>query len=232
MDDLQQQLIFFAHKYHQPEFIKDDPIQFPRQFTKQQDIEISGLLTAYISFGRRAMIIKSAKRLHELMSDSPHNYVLSEKWKNDFKEEKVSFYRTLSNRDMYTMLSFLAAVYNNYSTMEEWIIATNQGLPIQTLLHGLGLKKSSAQKKLNMFLRWMIRKDSPVDIGCWKNIDAKDLIIPLDTHVHQMALTFGITGSKAASFKTAVEITDYFKEIFPEDPCLGDFALFGMGVNR
>lgn len=232
MDNLQQQLIFFAHKYHQAEFIKDDPIQFPCQFTKQQDIEISGLLTAYISFGRRAMIIKAATRLHELMAYSPYEYVLSEKWRIDFMGDKTSFYRTLSNKDIISMMSFLFSIYKNHKTMEDWMIDNNQGLPIETLLYGLGLKKGSAQKKLNMFLRWMIRKDSPVDIGCWKKIAASELIIPLDTHVHQMALEFGITTCKTASFKTAVEITEYFKRIFPEDPCLGDFALFGMGVNR
>ena len=232
MHPLHQQLIYLAHQYHQPEFIGDDPIQFPCAYIVQQDIEVSGLLTAYISFGRRKMIIAAAKKLDEWMNHLPSQYVLSEKWKDDFKECTQTFYRTFKNSDLAVMFHFLLTIYRESDSLETWIIQESRGLPIETLLYGLGMGKTSAQKKLNMFMRWMVRKDSPVDIGCWKRIDARELIIPLDTHVHQMALELGITKSKTASFKTAVEITDYFKEIFPEDPCLGDFALFGMGVNR
>ncbi len=232
MSQLHQKLIHLAHRYHQPDFIGDDPIQIPYRYSLQQDNEVSGLLTAYISFGRRKMIIAYAIRLDEMMEHQPYQYVLSERWKEDFREGEKTFYRTLKNRDIAAMFHFLHTVYQEHETLEDWIIKENKGLPIETLLYGLGMGKTSAQKKLNMFMRWMVRKNSPVDIGCWQKIDARHLIIPLDTHVHQMALELGITKSKTASFKTAVEITDYFKEIFPDDPCLGDFALFGMGVNR
>ena len=232
MDHLHTHLINLAHQYHQSDFIESDPIQFPRRFTQLQDIEISGLLTAYISFGRRKMIIDAAERLHTLMDHAPYKYVLSEKWKDDFKNGDKTFYRTLANKDIASMFYFLHTVYTLHDSMQSWMIAENKGLPIETLLFGLGLSKTSAQKKLNMFMRWMIRRNSPVDIGCWTELDPRDLIIPLDTHVHQMALELGITQSKTASFKTATEITNYFKAIFPDDPCLGDFALFGFGVNR
>lgn len=232
MNKLHNHLIELAHRYHQPSFIGDDPIQFPCSYSRLQDIEVSGLLTAYISFGRRKMIIDAASRLHNIMQHQPYEYVMSCRWKEDFKEGDKTFYRTLANKDIAAMFYFLHQVYSLHSTMQEWMIAENKGLPIETLLWGLGLSKTSAQKKLNMFMRWMIRKDSPVDIGCWTDLHPRDLVIPLDTHVHQMALELGITQSKTASFKTALEITNYFKLIFPDDPCLGDFALFGFGVNR
>lgn len=232
MNELHAYLIQLADKYHQPEFISDDPVQFPCRYSMQQDIEVSGLLTAYISFGRRKMIIDAAERLDQIMGRQPYQYVLSGKWKEDFKEGEKTYYRTLKNRDIAAMFYFFEEVYSRCNTLEEWIIEEDKGLPIETLLYGLGFGKSSAQKKLNMFMRWMIRKDSPVDIGCWQKLHPRDLIIPLDTHVHQMALELGITKSKTGSFKTAIEITDFFREIFPDDPCLGDFALFGFGVNR
>ncbi len=232
MNKLQKQLLNLVEQYHQPEFIGDDPVQFPCRYSNLQDIEVSGLLTAYISFGRRKMIIDAAERLNDIMNQQPHQYVLSEKWKIDFKEGDKTFYRTLANKDIAFMFHFLHQIYCQHESLEEWLIKNRCGLPIETLLYGLGFSKTSAQKKLNMFMRWMVRKGSPVDIGCWKKIDARDLIIPLDTHVHQMALELGITKSKTSSFKTALEITNYFKLIFPEDPCLGDFALFGLGVNR
>ena len=231
MNELQQHLIKLANQYHTVDFIQNDPIQFPHAYNKLQDIEISGLLTAYISFGRRTMIIDAAHRLNRIMNHHPHAYVLSKQWLIDFNDHKT-FYRTLNNQSMAEMFRFLHTIYTQYDSMEAWIVDQDKGSPIDTLLYGLGLSKTSAQKKLNMFLRWMIRKDSPVDIGCWKQIHPRDLIIPLDTHVHQMALELGITQSKTASFKTAQQITDYFKTIFPEDPCFGDFALFGFGVNR
>lgn len=232
MDKLHQHLIELAHQYHTADFIKSDPIQFPHAYDKLQDIEISGLLTAYISFGRRSMIIDAAHRLNKIMGHQPYTYVLSKQWETDFSNSDKTFYRTLNHQKMAEMFVFLYSVYSQHESMEAWMINKSTGLPIDTLLDGLGLSKTSAQKKLNMFLRWMIRKDSPVDIGCWKQLHARDLIIPLDTHVHQMALELGITQSKTASFKTAQQITDYFKTIFPDDPCFGDFALFGFGVNR
>ena len=232
MNKLQNHLVELANRYHQPSFIGDDPIQFPCSYNRLQDIEVSGLLTAYISFGRRKMIIDAASRLHGIMDGKPYEYVVSCRWKEDFKEGDKTFYRTLANKDIAGMFYFLHSIYAKHESLEEWIVTENKGLPIETLLDGLGLAKTSAQKKLNMFMRWMIRKDSPVDIGCWKKLHPRDLVIPLDTHVHQMALELGITKSKTASFKTAMEITNYFKSIFPEDPCLGDFALFGFGVNR
>ena len=104
MNQLQKQLIALAHQYHQPVFIESDPIQFPCSYTKLQDIEVSGLLTAYISFGRRKMIIDAAQRLDTMMSRQPHAYVISGQWKEDFKEGDKTFYRTLANKDIASML--------------------------------------------------------------------------------------------------------------------------------
>ncbi len=232
MTKLQNHLINLANQYHQYDFIEKDPIQFPHMYTLLQDIEISGLLTAYLSFGRRSMIIDAAHRLNNLMNHQPYIYVTSQQWHKDFSDTDKTFYRTLSNGALADMFSFLYTVYQKHDSLEDWILLQNKSLPIDALLEGLGFSNKSAQKKMNMYMRWMVRKNSPVDIGCWKKINPCDLIIPLDTHVHQMALELGITQSRTASFKTALEITNYFKTIFPEDPCLGDFALFGFGVNR
>lgn len=230
-EDIKNKLRMCAEIYHCAAFIASDPVQFPHRYTQKQDIEISGLLTAIMSFGNRKQILKKAEELHALMGASPYRYVLSGGWKEDFPAgAKNSFYRMLSYSDFHGYFQRLYAAYSQFETLED-ALQTYSGIPMEKLCAFLEVSAKSPQKKLNMFLRWMIRRDSEVDFGIWQSFDRKDLIVPLDTHVCRMARHFNLTDTETFSLTNARRITAALAEVFPEDPCLGDFALFGLGVN-
>lgn len=221
----------YADCYHHSDFISSDPVQFPHRYQAKADIEISGFLTAFLSFGARPQILKAAERLDVIMNRRPLQYVLSEKWKTDFCGEE-SFYRTVSKNKMAQLFYWLHTIYNRYESMEEALLHEAVGTPMQRLCRLFGVSEKAPQKKLNMFLRWMIRRDSEVDFGIWTHFSPCDLIIPLDTHVSEMAFRLELTKSKAYTLNNAKIITKALAEVFPGDPCLGDFALFGYGINR
>ena len=197
--------------YHRADFIQSDPVQFPHRYTLKQDIEVSGLLTAIMSFGNRKQILKKADELHGLMGDSPYQYVLS-------------------YADFYGYFRRLYIAYTQFESLEEALMLY-PGIPMEKLCAFLEVSAKSPQKKLNMFLRWMIRRDSEVDLGIWESFDRRDLIVPLDTHVCRVAHYFKLTDTETFSLKNARQITAALATVFPDDPCLGDFALFGLGVN-
>ncbi len=217
--------------YHRADFIQGDPVQFPHRYTLKQDIEVSGLLTAIMSFGNRKQILKKAEELHGLMGDSPYQYVLSRQWERDFPPGATgSFYRMLLHADFYGYFQRLYIAYTQFESLEE-ALKTYPGIPMEKLCAFLEVSAKSPQKKLNMFLRWMIRRDSEVDLGIWESFDRRDLIVPLDTHVCRVAHYFKLTDTETFSLKNARQITAALATVFPDDPCLGDFALFGLGVN-
>lgn len=217
--------------YHRADFIQSDPVQFPHRYTLKQDIEVSGLLTAIMSFGNRKQILKKADELHGLMGDSPYQYVLSCQWEKDFPSGATnSFYRMLSYADFYGYFRRLYIAYTQFESLEEALMLY-PGIPMEKLCAFLEVSAKSPQKKLNMFLRWMIRRDSEVDLGIWESFDRRDLIVPLDTHVCRVAHYFKLTDTETFSLKNARQITAALATVFPDDLCLGDFALFGLGVN-
>ena len=217
--------------YHRADFIQSDPVQFPHRYTLKQDIEVSGLLTAIMSFGNRKQILKKADELHGLMGDSPYQSVLSCQWEKDFPSGATnSFYRMLSYADFYGYFRRLYIAYTQFESLEEALMLY-PGIPMEKLCAFLEVSAKSPQKKLNMFLRWMIRRDSEVDLGIWESFDRRDLIVPLDTHVCRVAHYFKLTDTETFSLKNARQITAALATVFPDDPCLGDFALFGLGVN-
>lgn len=230
--NIEQKLREWAATYHCAGFIQNDPVQFPHRYTSKQDIEISGLLTAIMSFGNRSQILKKANDLHVQMGESPYQYVLSRQWEKDFpEEERRSFYRMLSYADFHSYFRRLHAAYSDYDSLEDALL-TYPGKPMEKLCRFLEVSSKSPQKKLNMFLRWMVRKGPEVDFGIWKSFDSRELIIPLDTHVCRVARLLGLTETETFSLKNAQRITTALAEIFPDDPCYGDFALFGYGVNN
>lgn len=231
-EDLKLQLLEWADIYHCTDFIENDPVQFPHRYTQKQDIEISGLLTAIMSFGNRKQILKKADELHVRMGDSPYQYVLSRKWEKDFPvADKSSFYRMLSYSDFNGYFRRLNEAYSSFDSLEDALLV-HPGSPMEKLCAFLEVSAKSPQKKLNMFLRWMIRTESEVDLGIWRSYSRQDLIIPLDTHVCRVAYALHLTETETFSLKNARRITDALAEVFPDDPCLGDFALFGYGVNN
>ena len=198
-EDIKLQLLEWADTYHCTDFIENDPVQFPHRYTRKQDIEISGLLTAIMSFGNRKQILKKADELHVRMGDSPYQYVLSRKWEKDFPvADKSSFYRMLSYSDFNGYFRRLNEAYSSFDSLEDAL-----------LVH-----------------------PGSVDLGIWRSYSRRDLIIPLDTHVCRVAYALHLTETETFSLKNARRITDALAEVFPDDPCLGDFALFGYGVNN
>ncbi len=231
-EETKRQLQEWAARYHCADFIRHDPVQFPHRYVRKQDIEISGLLTAVMSFGNRRQILSKADELDQRMGSSPYEYILSRHWETDFPlSDKRSFYRMLSYADFHACFKRLYEAYSSYGSLEE-VLQAYPGMPMEKLCAFWGVSAKSPQKKLNMFLRWMIRQDSEVDLGIWKSFDCKELIVPLDTHVCRVAHVLGLTDTETFSLKNARRITEALAEAFPEDPCLGDFALFGYGVNR
>lgn len=219
-----------ADRYERPEFITTDPVQFPHCFTAKRDIEISGLLTALMSFGNRKQIITKAGSLHNIMQWQPYAYVVERVFECNFVYgDERSFYRMMSYADFRRIFDILYNVYSHYPDMEN-CVAGFSGSLMERMCHLLGVSPKSPQKKINMFLRWMVRRNSPVDFGIWTMFSPAELIIPLDTHVMQMACKMGITDSMTYSLATARKITAVLGEIFPGDPVRGDFSLFGAGV--
>ena len=240
-EGLKELLIRLAERYETEEFVKNDPIQFPHEVAKRggskRDIEISAILSSWLAYGNRKQFCSLLQALHHLMGYKPFEYLCSQSWRI-FKDCDSTMYRFFTYHDFYTLFDNLRIYYFDiYKSHSIGEILRQSNDPLQKLIDmfdnikGFPINDKSACKRLNMLLRWMARKDSPVDLGLW-NIDPSKLIIPVDTHVHRMALDLGLTKRRQADMKTALEITDAMREIWPEDPAKGDFALFGYGVNH
>ena len=231
-ESTKRQLQLWAEEYQTADFIPEDPVQFPHRYSVKQDIETSGLLTALISFGNRTQILKKAYELMQLMGDSPFKYISSNKWQEDFPiDRNDSFYRMISYSAMNGYFAKLHEVYRTSDSLERYLLDNFSGIPMERMCSFLGVSSKSPQKKINMFLRWMIRKDSSVDFGIWTGFKESELIVPLDTHVCRVAYRLGLTAKQTFSLSNAQAITKSLSEVFPGDPVKGDFALFGAGVN-
>lgn len=221
-------LVMWAEKYNDPGYFLEDPVAFPRHFAQsphscRQDVEIAGLFSAHLAWGRRCMIVRDSKRLFDQMEWKPYEYVMNGKWRND----GGSLHRTVKWSEIAAICSRLRDIYLTADTVEGMTVSE-----IRTEVFGSREDRNAANKKINMFRRWMVRDDGKVDLGIWKNTDKRDLLIPLDVHVHESALELGLTSRRSAGIRTVMEITDAFREIFPDDPCKGDFALFGHGIAK
>ncbi len=234
---MKERIIELANRYNRVDFIKDDPVQFPHRYTQKRDIEVSAFITQWIAFGNRKQILKCAETLDSLFNGSPYDYIMTGDWKQ-YAGSEARLYRFYTWGDFHDICAGLFSLYSKYEDMEQCVDknADDYSISIRRLFVGVkGIPASttkSAAKRVNMMLRWLVRDDGIVDFGIWKSLDKRKLLIPLDTHVHQQGKEMGITSRNAADITTAREITDYMKTIFPDDPTLGDFALFGLGVNN
>ena len=228
---LREALIGWAHKYNDPSYFQEDPIIFPTEFARRfkdgnaslADIEVSAVLAAHLAWGRRAMIVRDCGRMFDEMGWRPYDYVMN----GEYRDENVSLHRTIKWSEFAGICGRLKEHYLKEDSLEGLTDAE-----FRTGIFGQKEDKKAATKKINMMRRWMVRDDSKVDLGVWKNTDKKSLILPLDVHVYNQATALGLTQRKQKDIVTAQEITDVFREIFPDDPCLGDFALFGYGVTN
>lgn len=241
-------LIRWAEKYNCKEFIANDPISFPHRFTKKQDIEISGFITAWISYGRRPLILKKAEELHNLFGESPYEWIMQdekarikscESLRKQNANARDTCYRFYTFADFFDLTGRLHLIYRNYNSLEDALAATEGDNIIRKLQHlfggvnGIPLATStSACKRLAMYLRWMVRNDGIVDLGIWNtHFSPQDLIIPLDTHVFRVSHELQLISHKTPGMAAAIELTEKMKEIFPSDPSLADFSLFGYGID-
>lgn len=221
----------WAETYNDPAYFQEDPIIFPTKFAREfaqgraslADVEIAALLSAHLAWGRRAMIVRDCGRMFDEMCWKPYNYVMNGEYRND----PVSLHRTVKWCEFAEICARMKEIYSSVDSIEGLSDAE-----IRVRIFGQKEDRKAPNKKINMMRRWMVRDDGKVDLGLWKNTDKRDLILPLDVHVYSQATALGLTGRKQKDIVTAKEITDAFRDIFPNDPCLGDFALFGYGVSR
>ncbi|MBQ1694304.1 MAG: DUF2400 domain-containing protein [Bacteroidales bacterium] len=224
---LKDRLRQWADTYNNPEYFREDPIAFPREFASRgaglKDIEIAAVFAAHFAWGRRSMIVRDCNRLFDEMEWRPYDYVMKGCWRCD----AASAHRTVRWSEVASICARLKEYYSGYDSLER--LDAGQ---IRTGVYGQKEDPKAANKKINMMRRWMVRRDGKVDLGLWKDTDPATLVIPLDVHVYQEAEALGLTDRRQKDLRTAVQITDAFREIWPADPCLGDFALFGYGINK
>lgn len=239
----------YALKYNQPEFIANDPIQIPHQFSIKEDIEIAGFLAASIAWGQRPVIIRNANRMMELMDFAPYDFILNST-ADDLKVFERFKHRTFQAVDMQFFITALQNIYQNYGGLEKVfengfkenvhyaLIEFNRLFYTVPHLsrsekHLSNPAKNSAAKRLNMFLRWMIRQDNKgVDFGLWKNCSPSKLMLPLDVHTGRIGRGLGLLARKQNDWKSVEEITNKLRFFDNSDPVKYDFALFGFGVNE
>jgi len=234
--------------YNQPKFIESDPIQIPHQFLKKEAIEIAGFLTATIAWGNRTMIIKNAAKMMKLMDDSPFDFVINHQNKdldcfNGFVHRTFNavdlkyFIRALQH--IYKKLGGLESVFKPLPGESDMQMAIHRfkqyffeiAHPQRSTKHISNPVKGSAAKRINMFLRWMVRPNNTgVDFGIWKSILPSQLSCPLDVHSGRVARKLGLLKRKQNDWKAVIELDKKLRLLDPNDPAKYDFALFGLGV--
>lgn len=247
LSELKDYLDIKYNKFANPEFIENDPIQIPHLFSLKEDIEISALISATIAWGQRKTIIKNARSFMNLMDDSPYDFIINHS-ENDLERFNNSVHRTFNSQDLKYFIRSLKNIYLNHNGLEN-IFASQETLydglvdfyrvffllpcSPNTRRHVANVEAGSAAKRLNMFLRWMVRDDKrQIDFGLWKSISPSELYIPLDVHSGRIARLLGILERNQNDWKSVCELTEVLKMFDPLDPIKYDFALFGVGVNE
>lgn len=249
-DDIKQLLNEKADQYNRPAFIEDDPISIPHLFNKKEDIEISGFLAAAIAWGQRPVIIRNARLLMEWMDFAPYDFIINATEKDLAHFNKFK-HRTFNGVDCIYFLKGLKVIYQNHDGMEAvftqaWVdsggdmgeaislfrsIFFEYSEPGRSSKHFANPSSGSSAKRLNMFLRWMVRKDDKgVDFGLWENISPSVLCCPLDVHTGNVSRGLGILHRNANDWKAVMELTTFLKSLDPADPVRYDYALFGLGM--
>ena len=238
--------------FNQEGFIEHDPVSIPHLFSKNEDIEISGFIAAVLAWGQRKTIINKCTELFKLMDNAPYDFILNHK-DEDLKAFESFKHRTFNGTDTLYFIAALKHIYSKYDSLENAFL---QGMnkkdrtvknalsrfkeiffeldfhPERTKKHIASPERNSACKRLNMYLRWMVRKDDKgVDFGIWKNIKPSQLICPCDVHVERVGRKLGLIKLEKPNWKMAEELTGNLRQFDPTDPVKYDFALFGLGVE-
>jgi uncharacterized protein (TIGR02757 family) len=250
-EEIKKLLDIAVKKYNNPDFIASDPICIPHLFSKKEDIEIAGLFAAIFAWGQRKTIINKSKELMAIMDFSPHDFILNHS-ENDLKQLLNFKHRTFNDTDLLYSISALQNIYLHKNGLEDIFstpikneLNTEKGIinfhhtffslpefPHRTKKHFSNPISGSTCKRINMYLRWMVRKDNKgVDFGIWKKIKPSQLLCPLDVHVDNISRYLGLISRKQTDWKTVIELTDNLKEFDKNDPVKYDFALFSLGIN-
>jgi uncharacterized protein (TIGR02757 family) len=237
-----------TRQYQQPGFLESDPIQIPHDFRQKEDIEVSAFLTATIAWGNRLSIIRSGRRMMELMDQAPYDFVMNSS-EEELSQLEVFVHRTFNGLDLGCFIRSLRHLYLKYGGMEKVFTrhASPHGLqeaithvrahffelphPKRSEKHFSDPSRGSAAKRINMFLRWMVRPaDTGVDFGIWKGLEPAQLSCPLDVHSGKVARALGLLKRKQDDARAVTELDTALRRLDPEDPVKYDFALFGLGV--
>ena len=246
--ELKEFLDFKVEQYNTPQFIESDPIQIPHLFSRKEDIEISGFLTAIISWGNRKSILKNANSMMDLLDRAPYQFVMQHS-ENDLERLETFVHRTFNGRDLTYFVKALRHIYHDYGGLENIFSNNSTENSLQPAIHEFKSKffelpheqrtekhisdplKNSAAKRINMFLRWMVRNDKTgVDFGIWNKISPAQLSCPLDVHSGNVARKLGLLKRKQNDAKALAELDNSLRKLDPQDPVKYDFALFGLGV--
>ena len=234
-------------RYNRPEFIANDPIQIPHRFSQRQDVEISGLFAALLAWGQRPTIIKKCLELMQRMDNAPHQFITQHS-EDDLKKLLGFCHRTFCDTDLLYFVHWLRWWYEQHDTLEtaflhgatqrERLVAFHNiffslpDAPARTRKHVATPARKSACKRVNMYLRWLVRRDDRgVDFGLWTRISMADLIMPIDLHVERQARPLGLLTRKLVDWDAAEELTANLRLLDPTDPVKYDFALFGEGIE-
>lgn len=246
--------------YNGFDFIANDPVSIPHRFSKKQDIEIAAFFAAILAWGNRKAIINSCNKLMHLMDDAPYEFIMQINWHESpayYKKFKSFVHRTFNANDLWHLLNFLQYHFRDQknesleTAFSKWLQPTDEN--VENALAGFHCyvfgyseeakqeahckkhiatpERKSACKRLNMFLRWMVRQDKKgVDFGIWKTIKPSQLVCPLDVHVSRVARKLNLLNRKQDDWLAAIELTTQLKQANSKDPIKYDFALFGLGV--
>lgn len=246
--ELKEFLDIKVELYNRPDFITSDPIQIPHQFSKKEDIEIAGFLSATIAWGNRKSIINNANKMMTLLEHSPYDFVMHHQ-ESDLEKLESFVHRTFNGIDFISFIKSLQHIYKNHNGLEAVFAKHAEKQSLQHAIHHFKhtffeiehlkrtekhvsdpLKKSAA-KRINMFLRWMVRNDSTgVDFGIWRSLSPSQLSCPLDVHSGNVARKLGLLKRKQNDGKALLELDAALRKLDTKDPVKYDFALFGLGV--
>ena len=236
-------------EYNDMRYFATDPVAVVKRCKEQKDIEVMGIVCSWLAYGNRNQIYKKCCMAYDLMSGKPYDYVMSGQWR-EYKDSDKNFYRLFFYRDFHDLMQSLYNVYQQHATLEEAVLATLVGTRcavsydpqgaktriLESLIsffnaNGIPQNTKSACKRLCLFLRWMVRRDGIVDLGVWTKFSPADLLIPLDVHVNRVARQHGLLTRTSADMRAVLELTQKCKELYPYDPTIMDFALFGAGYT-
>lgn len=249
LDNLRYLLDKKVEEFERVDFIENDPIQIPHSFNKLQDIEIAGFFASILAWGNRRSIIKSCRDLLMRMENAPYDFILNARVQ-DLQALDRFVYRTFNEVDVKYFVTYLQHHYRIHNSLEDAFLINNHfdayhsinafhhhffslpNAPIRTRKHVSLPSKNSAAKRINMYLRWMVRTASEVDFGLWNRIQPKDLMLPLDVHTSTVSRRLEILQRQTNDWKAVVEVTEVLRHLDMNDPIKYDFALFGMGVSK